>query len=103
MTQEYDIQEYWQQFDDHSRWVGFTENLKANEEKENDDMIATIDFILQTSQEELPADISNSETKECPDNEKTEKTNTEEIHNEVQEAVIKRIETLFLKMKETVK
>lgn len=51
MAQEYDKYEYWRQFDDNSRWVGFVENIpfiKANEEEagEEDDTITMLDYVL---------------------------------------------------------
>lgn len=50
MAQDYDKYEYWRQFDDNSRWVGFVENLPIiqakEEENEDDDTITMLDYVL---------------------------------------------------------
>lgn len=51
MAQEYDKYEYWRQFDDNSRWVGFKENvpiIQANEDNvyDDDDTLTMLDYVL---------------------------------------------------------
>jgi len=52
MAQEYDMQEYWRQFDDNSRWVGFAGNLEIidkNIADGDDDVITMLDYIVARS------------------------------------------------------
>jgi hypothetical protein len=63
MAQEYDKYEYWNQFDDNSRWRGFVLNEeKMNKEDEKqDDTISMLDYVISQTNYEVHDESSDSE------------------------------------------
>jgi hypothetical protein len=116
MAQEYDMYEYWQQFDENSRWVGFSPSLQraAPTPTNDEEFICSIDYLVnQFTHENENITVPNSLTEVKNVVFETEETKTEfldcrnEIDNEdIDEIedfeVERRLDEVFYKMKETV-
>lgn len=119
MAQEYDMYEYWRQFDENSRWVGFVgnvEKIKENEELK-DDTISMMDYILArtsndyyVSDDEViqpPVQQNATISNECLPTKKFSEIQIDSNENCIQvkkdETVIQNLDNVFYHMKETVK
>lgn len=112
MSQEYDIQEYWEQFDDQTRWIGFqekTEKPSSHNEEEAEELLKTIDWVV--FQDESKQEYTT------PDNHTTDATEKVEDYNltmyglkrkrtefsQNSDDIKKKLEEVFENMKQTVK
>lgn len=119
MAQQYDLQEYWQQFDENSRWVGFVGNEEKIKEQENtpDETITMLDYVLaRTAQysdydvsdqdennEEIPIKHIHLNDRYYPSMNTRAEEKKEEVNVDSKTKVIERLNETFYKMKETVK
>ena len=46
MSQEFDINEYWEQFDEKTRWIGFAEKPATHTETHQDEFLDTIMWVI---------------------------------------------------------
>lgn len=118
MSQEFDINEYWEQFDDKSRWIGFaTDRTNAQtptivDVNESDEVIQSVAWILQedemkTEQTKSVAEDENihyeiNKMEDIAENVAVSlegKTSVEDIDEEV----VTNLYKIFQLMKETVK
>lgn len=111
LAQSYDMSEYWTQFDEHSRWIGFSPVQEKIESivSEDDEIIKTMDYIGHQSDEDeesyLPKlNVSPTIHKQMePIQRKIVISNEEKELNELKEpSVESRLQEVFQKMKETV-
>jgi hypothetical protein len=83
MSQEYDINEYWEQFDEKSRWIGFQD--EKNEIKtEGEDLLDTIDWVVENEEKK------EIEERENKDNQ-IEKKRKWEFDPEREEKIYKKL------------
>lgn len=112
MSQPYDIEEYWHQFDDRSVWRGFDVEANVQQKVENaklvDDTIETMDYIVEMTEEET-GDIREWEEYKTPNLVKPVltmygmKRKRNENEKPKLDEVVSRLQDTFDAMKETVK
>lgn len=111
LAQSYDMSEYWTQFDENSRWIGFSPVQEKIESivSEDDEIIKTMDYIGHQSDEDevsyLPRlNVFENDNKQIePIQRKILLSPEEKELNELKEpSVESRLQEVFQKMKETV-
>lgn len=119
MAQDYDKYEYWRQFDDNSRWVGFIGNEEkiSQQENETDETITMLDYVLARTAYDVSDD--SEDERHSPKQKIMSTYLPSELESKVDEMHIaekkehesrmnaknteRRLEETFLRMKETLK
>ena len=108
MSQEFDINEYWEQFDEKTRWIGFAEKPATPTETHQDEFLDTIMWVINNPETILEKPME--ETKNTEDsNEDTQnftqygkkRKRTETTRQD--QLVCQELSMSFEKMKQTVK
>jgi len=103
MSQEYDIQEYWEQFDDKTRWVGFSTINEEKKETSTDEFYETVMWVV--NQPEIKENDSDKRIQETFKNNSFVQYGMKRKRDEDKNDEVVRQELLdtFEKMKQTVK